>query len=407
MKRTILVTAMLLIAALVFVSCGEDPFFHYVEFDSNEGTEVERQIVKDGEKAKKPEDPTKTDFVFVEWQLDGKAYDFESPVTANIILKAVWIPAERTVTFDGNKGTLASDKTATVKYNTTIEAPSDPTRAGFIFMGWYDGTTKFDFTTKITEDITLTAKWGLKVTFSDSTGTSPIPDQIVEENGHATKPSDPSLPTGTKKYISAWKKADGTKFMFDTDAVTENITLTAEWKQAYDIGDTGPAGGTIFFDIDDPEYNLDINSYDLGWRYIEAAPSDLTTTYGWGSDGETDTGVGFGDGKSNTEKLLKAKKDDSSLSFPAAEACDTYSNVSGGNTYDDWFLPSYRELDLMYGNLKSENKGGTWQNAKYWSSSEDSEHNAYAINFTDGQFSKTTRNDSSYCSLYVRPVRYV
>ncbi len=36
---------------------------------------------------------------------------------------------------------------------------SDPTLAGFTFLGWYQGDTLFDFTTPIRSNITLTAKW--------------------------------------------------------------------------------------------------------------------------------------------------------------------------------------------------------------------------------------------------------
>ena len=37
--------------------------------------------------------------------------------------------------------------------------PADPTKDGFVFAGWYNGDTKYDFTQSVTSDITLTAKW--------------------------------------------------------------------------------------------------------------------------------------------------------------------------------------------------------------------------------------------------------
>lgn len=63
-----------------------------VTFDSDGGGVVEPIMVPEGQMAAKPEkDPTKAGYVFVEWQLNGKAFDFESTqITDDITLKATW-----------------------------------------------------------------------------------------------------------------------------------------------------------------------------------------------------------------------------------------------------------------------------------------------------------------------------
>jgi uncharacterized repeat protein (TIGR02543 family) len=63
-----------------------------------------------------------------------------------------------TVTFDSDGGTDID--AVTVDENATVAAPADPTREGDTFNGWYtvDGEL-YDFTTPVTADITLTAKW--------------------------------------------------------------------------------------------------------------------------------------------------------------------------------------------------------------------------------------------------------
>ncbi len=61
-----------------------------VSFDSDGGTEVAAQTVDYGSKATKPADPAKENATFKEWQLDGKAYDFDTAVTGNVALKAVY-----------------------------------------------------------------------------------------------------------------------------------------------------------------------------------------------------------------------------------------------------------------------------------------------------------------------------
>lgn len=48
--------------------------------------------------------------------------------------------------------------TDTVEYNTTTTAPANPEKEGYTFTGWsIDGENEFDFTTSITDDITLNA----------------------------------------------------------------------------------------------------------------------------------------------------------------------------------------------------------------------------------------------------------
>ena len=71
-----------------------------VTFDSDGGSAVDAQIVHGGEKAVRPEDPTKDGFVFKGWYqvtdagagtLADTAFDFENTViNGNVTLKAVW-----------------------------------------------------------------------------------------------------------------------------------------------------------------------------------------------------------------------------------------------------------------------------------------------------------------------------
>ena len=61
-----------------------------VNFNSNGGSSVSSQTVEKGKKATKPNNPTRSGYNFVSWQLDGNNYDFNSPVTSNITLVAQW-----------------------------------------------------------------------------------------------------------------------------------------------------------------------------------------------------------------------------------------------------------------------------------------------------------------------------
>lgn len=61
-----------------------------VSFDSKGGTKVDSQIVEHGSTATKPGIPHRNDYTFKGWYLDGKKFDFSTPITGDITLVAVW-----------------------------------------------------------------------------------------------------------------------------------------------------------------------------------------------------------------------------------------------------------------------------------------------------------------------------
>ncbi len=319
-----------------------------VTFETGEGaSEVEEQIVIVGEKATKPENPTKTGYTFKEWLNNGSAYNFDNLVTENITLKADWTINSYTVTLDNDGGTPAS-YSLKAEYNSVIsDVPADPTKTGFKFNGWYDGETKVDLKTlKITKDINLKAKWtakaSYKVTFDIDGGTGAIADQTVYEG---EKIQAITNPTKADYYFGGWATSDGKTFNIGTDVVNSNLALKAVWKKTYAVGDSGPAGGIIFYDVDADNGNTSndgLDSKTLGWRYLEAATSNLDTAYTWGPKVRINgTSYQIGAGKANTE-ILKAAGIDS---YPAAKACVDYR----GGGYSDWFLPSVSEAIAMMG----------------------------------------------------------
>ena len=119
MKKLFNIAALLLaavIAGAALAGCGENGSLYLipeptytVTFDSNGGSEVASQTVTNGQKATKPEAPTKTgdktSYVFLGWYNGTAAYDFDSPVTANITLTAKWLEGFVKVeggTYDGS-----------------------------------------------------------------------------------------------------------------------------------------------------------------------------------------------------------------------------------------------------------------------------------------------------------------
>ncbi|MBQ7460578.1 MAG: InlB B-repeat-containing protein [Oscillospiraceae bacterium] len=109
----------------------------------------------------------------------------------------------------------------------TADEPIPPRKTGYTFSHWTLNGAVYDFSTPVTEDITLTAEWTINkytVTF-DSNGGSEIPLQTVNYNEMAEKPSDPVYP----EYLFSGWQLDGVDYDF-ASPVTEDITLTAKWR---------------------------------------------------------------------------------------------------------------------------------------------------------------------------------
>ena len=158
--------------------------------------------------------------------------------------------------------------------------------------------------------------------------------------------------------------------------------------KTYKVGDRGPAGGYVFYDK---------GTYSDGWRYLEAAPNNVTDgskkayEFGYGTIDETSDAIGMG--KSNTKAIVERFGEGEY----AAKVCDDYTC----NGFDDWFLPSPGELKLMYKNLFMNNKGN-FKIGRYWSSYVNYSGDAYYLFMHNGCLYSDNPRDAS-CS--VRPIR--
>ncbi len=80
----------ILILVIIFILLAFIPKYHTVTFDSNGGTLIEAIKVKENDKVKKPENPTKDGYIFAGWYLEDKLFDFDTKITKDITLKAHW-----------------------------------------------------------------------------------------------------------------------------------------------------------------------------------------------------------------------------------------------------------------------------------------------------------------------------
>ncbi len=150
----------------------------------------------------------------------------------------------------------------------------------------------------------------------------------------------------------------------------------------YQIGDTGPAGGVVFYVTDN------------GLHGLEAAPIDQSRETYWGCVGIVTgaTGTAIGTGSSNTALIVEANCD----GIPAQLAANYELNG-----YIDWFLPSSDELTQLY--LNRDVVPALVINNFYWSSSEYDATQAFLRYF--GTTSAVRFTFKSLVSPSVRAVR--
>jgi uncharacterized repeat protein (TIGR02543 family) len=160
-----------------------------VTFDADNGSEPTTQTVTEGDTTTKPADPAKNGYGFVYWFniATDTEWDFNTPITANLSLKAKW-NIQYTVTFDADNG--MANTTQIVTEGNTANKPSDPSKT-YTPIGLYVGTPPTAFT-------------------------------FVE-----------------------WQKPDGSAWNFTADTVTANITLTAQWTSPSPIDITNETGNNI------------------------------------------------------------------------------------------------------------------------------------------------------------------
>jgi uncharacterized repeat protein (TIGR02543 family) len=213
-----------------------------VTFDAAGGSPVPTaQSVTSGDLATQPADPTLTGFVFDGWWDGATQWDFATDTVGSpVTLTAHWQLPIYTVTFDSAGGSPVPTAQS-VTSGDLVTQPPDPTLAGFVFDGWWDGATQWDFAANaVSSSLTLTAQWLpiYAVTF-DTAGGDPIPDvQSVTSGDLVVEPPDPTL----SGYVFEGWWNGATQWDFTTDTVSSAVTLTAHWSALPTI--TGAATAT-------------------------------------------------------------------------------------------------------------------------------------------------------------------
>ena len=179
------------------------------------------------------EAPTKEGYLFKGWKDEkGNSYPagedgkVKITVTGAMTLTAVWKDRTFTVTYvllDGKT------RTETAAYGQNVTLGEEP-RTGYTFVGWKDGENVYRAgeTITVTEDKTLTAVWDARsftVTYVLLNGETRT--ETVDYGKTVTLGEEPR----TGYTFVGWNDGEKVHHAGETITVTENKTLTAEWKK--------------------------------------------------------------------------------------------------------------------------------------------------------------------------------
>ncbi len=220
-----------------------------------------------------------------------------------------------------------------------------------------------------------------------TTGTLPVDDNFYEQGemvtiAHNTGNLAIINMDGVSYCFNFWCDSLGNTYLpGNSYTVEQSLQLYAHYRP-YTVGDTGPAGGFVFYDK---------GHYSDGWRYLEVMRFDTSSSgivweqqlqsgqYRTTGATATDIGTGF----TNTAKILEVLGD----GHYAVRLC-ALANVGG---YNDWCLPSKDELQLLF---QYKSAVGNFTSYNYWSSSEHSQSRAWCQNFNSGAQSTQYKNNT-------------
>ena len=256
-------------------------------------------------------------------------YDEECTITSNVATVTIIAPVPTfTVTFDSDGGSAVTAQT--IEKGETATKPADPTKAGYTFVGWYNGNTEFDFDEVITGDITLYAKWTANtytVTL-DNQGATTAGAASVTATYNAAMPSIASnLPKKTGYTFGGYftgQNGEGTQYYNQSGGAYNN----KKWDQATDA--------TLYAKWTANKYTVKFNGNDN----TGGSMNDQSFTYGQAqnltANAFTRTGYTF--------KGWNTNKSGSGTSYTDGQEVINLTSTSGGQItlYAQWTeLPKY------------------------------------------------------------------
>ena len=214
-----------------------------LSYDLNGGDGTITSItLNEGDKVKIPAtDPTRDGHKFLGWFTapdGGNKVTADTVVNGNMTVYAQWerIIPTYTVSYDlnGGDGTIAP---TSVKEGEKVAIPTDPTRDGYKFLGWFTTSTggdKVTADTVVNGNITVYAQWEriiptYTVSYDVNGGNESYSDATVSEGGKVTLPADPTR--DGYKFLGWFTERNGGSEVSSDTVVTGNMTVHARWER--------------------------------------------------------------------------------------------------------------------------------------------------------------------------------
>jgi uncharacterized repeat protein (TIGR02543 family) len=134
-----------------------------ISFDSNGGSQVAAITQSFGTNINAPVSPNRQGYELIGWFATSTSetpYEFTTMESENILLTARWRINQYTISFESRAG--SSVESITLDYDSSIVMPTNPTRQGYNFQGWYTNselTNEFNLTRMPANNLVLYAKW--------------------------------------------------------------------------------------------------------------------------------------------------------------------------------------------------------------------------------------------------------
>gem|GEM_PF-1107914 len=328
----------------------ETKYQYEVTFETNGGSEVTSMKYFLGDYLEDLPESVKTGFDFKGWYLNSnltQKYNYEE-LTGNTILYAGWEDSKYTVSFETNRG--SSIAAQEILFNNTVAKPNEPTRSGYAFAGWYSDAaleSEYDFSTLVTENITLYAKWtAVEYTVLFITNNGENLDSIRYTADDASLNIQEIIKIG---------------YTFEKWCIDKELTIGFEFKQYETSGDLTlyakwvPVVYSIKY-YDGTQLNLDPSSYAIedsitlptiiksgyefaGWRENSDLSGDAIFTIVEGTIGnkvyyaswkESVYSITYMDGKNKIENL-------SPVSYITTERTDLPTPSKEGYAFNGWY----------------------------------------------------------------------
>lgn len=230
-----------------------------------------------------PDTPEREGYEFLGWFVDGGSTQWTSgTLTGDLNLVAKWEQIEYKVQFDPNGGTW-DDGTGAAKVEYTTDGSiasvklEDPTKEGYEFTGWWYGDTRWDFNTKVGEDINLTAGWNpieYTVTVDANGGDLPAGqgDSLKVKYGETVTVQSPTMTGAT---FMGWVDGNGNTWVSGETPITGDVAIKAVWNtNEY----------TVIYMDGDTEIHREQVAYGSTITYAQPDAKEGFTFEGWYQD---------------------------------------------------------------------------------------------------------------------------